>query len=51
MSRVFGEEDYWAAAMCHEGIASGLIDEVNIGGMEVQIRLFQDAVNVRLNKG
>ena len=48
MSRVFGEEDYWAASMCHEGIASGVIDEVNIGGMEMQIRMFQEAVSQRL---
>lgn len=48
MSRVFGEEDYWAAAMCHEGIASGAIEHVNLGGMEIQIRMFQDAVSDRL---
>ena len=34
--------------MCHEGIASGVIDEVNIGGMEMQIRMFQEAVSQRL---
>jgi len=51
MARVFGEEDYWAAAMCHEGIASGAIKEVNLGGMEVQIRMFQDAVSERLGEG
>ncbi|WP_404476826.1 SRPBCC family protein [Novosphingobium sp. BL-52-GroH] len=50
MARVFGEEDYWAAAMCHEGIASGAISQVNLGGMEVQIRMFQDAVTDRLGE-
>jgi nitrite reductase/ring-hydroxylating ferredoxin subunit len=44
MTRVFAEEDYWAAAMCHEGLASGTLKEVQLGGMEVQIRMFQDAV-------
>ena len=48
MSRVFGEEDYWAASMCHKGIASGLLDEVHVGGMELQIRMFQEAVSERL---
>lgn len=48
MSRVFGEEDYWAASMCHEGLASGLVDKVHIGGMEVQIRMFHDAVSERI---
>ncbi len=48
MSRVFGEEDYWAAAMCHAGLKSGAINDVNLGGMEVQIRMFQDAVTARL---
>ena len=48
MARVFAEEDYWAASMCHEGIASGMIDRINLGGMEVMIRMFQDAVSERL---
>lgn len=44
MTQVFANEDYWAAAMCHEGLASGTLKEVQLGGMEVQIRMFQDAV-------
>ncbi|MGE4430934.1 MAG: aromatic ring-hydroxylating dioxygenase subunit alpha [Sphingobium sp.] len=44
MTRVFGEEDYWAASMCQEGLSSGTMKEVQLGGMEVQIRMFQDAV-------
>ncbi len=44
MTRVFAEEDYWAAAMCHEGLATGTLKDVQLGGMEVQIRMFQDAV-------
>ena len=44
MAQVFANEDYWAAAMCQEGLASGTMKEVQLGGMEVQIRMFQDAV-------
>lgn len=44
MTQVFANEDYWAAALCHEGLSSGTLKEVQLGGMEVQIRMFQDAV-------
>jgi nitrite reductase/ring-hydroxylating ferredoxin subunit len=44
MARVFGEEDYWAAEMCDKGLRSGTLKDVQLGGMEVQIRMFQDAV-------
>ena len=50
MTQVFANEDYWAASMCHEGLASGTIKEVQLGGMEVQIRMFQDAVTECLKK-
>lgn len=50
MTQVFGQEDYWAAAMCHEGLASGTMKEVQLGGMEVQIRMFQDAVSACLEQ-
>lgn len=50
MQRVFAEEDYWAAAMCHEGLASGTLQHVQLGGMEVQIRMFQDAVSACLER-
>jgi Rieske 2Fe-2S family protein len=50
MTRVFGEEDYWAAAMCQEGLASGTLKEIQLGGMEVQIRMFQDAVTECLDR-
>ncbi|MBA2933754.1 aromatic ring-hydroxylating dioxygenase subunit alpha [Sphingomonas sp. CGMCC 1.13654] len=44
MERVFAKEDYWAAEMCDKGLRSGTLEEVQLGGMEVQIRMFQDAV-------
>ncbi|WP_198351273.1 aromatic ring-hydroxylating oxygenase subunit alpha [Flavisphingomonas formosensis] len=44
MERVFAKEDYWAAELCDKGLRSGTMSEVQLGGMEVQIRMFQDAV-------
>ena len=45
MEQVFAKEDYWAAEMCDQGLRSGAIDQIQLGGMEVQIRMFHDAVN------
>jgi len=45
MERVFAKEDYWAAEMCDQGLRSGAIQEIQLGGMEVQIRMFHDAVD------
>jgi phenylpropionate dioxygenase-like ring-hydroxylating dioxygenase large terminal subunit len=45
MEQVFAKEDYWAAEMCQQGLHSGTLDEVQLGGMEVQIRMFHEAVN------
>ncbi|WP_227689760.1 aromatic ring-hydroxylating oxygenase subunit alpha [Sphingopyxis yananensis] len=50
MGRAFGQEDYWAAEMCDKGLRSGTMKEVHLGGMEIQIRMFQDAVTDRLKK-
>ncbi|MFA7441362.1 MAG: aromatic ring-hydroxylating dioxygenase subunit alpha [Sphingomonadaceae bacterium] len=44
MGQAFGREDYWAAEMCDSGLRSGKLKEVHLGGMEVQIRMFQNAV-------
>lgn len=44
MERVFAKEDYWAAEMCDQGLRSGALEEIHLGGMEVQIRMFHDAV-------
>lgn len=48
MERVFAQEDYWAAEMCDQGLRSGAIKELQLGGMEVQVRMFQDAVTACL---
>jgi phenylpropionate dioxygenase-like ring-hydroxylating dioxygenase large terminal subunit len=45
MKQAFGREDYWAAELCDAGLRSGTLAEVQLGGMEVQISLFHDAVN------
>jgi phenylpropionate dioxygenase-like ring-hydroxylating dioxygenase large terminal subunit len=45
MEQVFAKEDYWAAEMCDRGLRSGTLDQVQLGGMEVQIRMFHEAVN------
>lgn len=45
MEQAFGKEDYWAAEQCDIGLRTGTIDEVHLGGMEVQISMFHGAVN------
>jgi Rieske 2Fe-2S family protein len=45
MEQVFAKEDYWAAELCDQGLRSGALKEIHLGGMEVQIRMFHDAVN------
>ena len=49
MERVFAKEDYWAAEMCDQGLRSGTLKEIQLGGMEVQIGMFHDAVSDCLN--
>jgi len=44
MKVAFGQEDYWAAELCDQGLRSGTLQEVQLGGMEVQISLFHNAV-------
>jgi phenylpropionate dioxygenase-like ring-hydroxylating dioxygenase large terminal subunit len=45
MNIAFGQEDYWAAELCDAGLRSGTLKEVQLGGMEIQISLFHNAVN------
>jgi phenylpropionate dioxygenase-like ring-hydroxylating dioxygenase large terminal subunit len=45
MQVAFGKEDFWAAELCHAGLRTGTLKEVQLGGMEIQMALFHDAVN------
>ncbi|HEY8352638.1 MAG TPA: aromatic ring-hydroxylating dioxygenase subunit alpha [Sphingomonadales bacterium] len=50
MEQAFGREDYWAAEQCDAGLRSGLLPEVHLGGMEVQITMFQNEVTKCLER-
>lgn len=50
MGQAFGQEDYWAAELCDQGLRAGTMDRVHLGGMEVQIGLFHEGVRKCLER-
>ena len=47
--KVFGSEDFRAAALGQEGLSSGSISELTLGTLEGGIRQFHDAIEARIS--
>ena len=45
MDAAFGNEDFWAAELGQEGLKSGALDYLLLGGMETQMKDFHDTIN------
>jgi nitrite reductase/ring-hydroxylating ferredoxin subunit len=50
MDVVFGEEDFWAASLGQQGLSAGVVDDLLLGGMEMQMKKFHDIVNCHLGE-
>lgn len=49
MDAAFGNEDFWAAELGQEGLATGAYEYLTLGGMEVQMRMFHDIIDEQLS--
>jgi glycine betaine catabolism A len=45
----FGKEDFWAAELGQKGLSTGSLTEVSLGGLEIRIKMFHDAINARVS--
>jgi len=48
MCRVFGDEDFWAAEIGQQGISTGDLKELTLGGMEDQMKTFHNLVDAQI---
>jgi phenylpropionate dioxygenase-like ring-hydroxylating dioxygenase large terminal subunit len=48
MDVVFGQEDFWAASLGQEGLATRAVENVLLGGMEMQMKTFHDSINKQM---